>query len=122
MNTITVTRVNGRGEMTGEAELAVWEQGGGVYVKLGMLRVSMEPGRWEQLVRPTLGEPVRPAGEVKIRFWDYRLSQTEAVHVVTGWPGVPRTGDLLRLPWRAAARVLDVTWDFPAGAVDIYVS
>jgi hypothetical protein len=118
--TITASRVNAQGKRTGDADFSVQTVTGGVQVKLGATRAVIDTPRWAEIVQGTLGTPL-PGGTVKIRIWDMNRSRTEPGLEVTGWPGVPRIGDLVRLPWRAAARVDDVIWDYQGSTVNVHV-
>jgi hypothetical protein len=68
MKSATVTRVNGKGELTGDADLIVWRQAGCAWVKLGLLRVCVNPDIWASMVAPADGEfddlVLRQAAEV----------------------------------------------------------
>ena len=65
--------------------------------------------------------PPAPAG-LTVRIWDNSKSLSKPMLKITGCTAVPHRGDLMRnLPWRSAVRVEDVSWDLPAGTVDVYV-
>jgi hypothetical protein len=92
MNRVTVTRVNGKGELTGEADLAIWTQAGCAWVKLGMLRVCATREQWASLVAPADGE-----------FDELVLRQ--AASVLSRRFGVLVAGDLIAALGKAASTV-----------------